>query len=174
MLWHDNDGWWLGPTFFIGEPPEGKEPIAWLKGNKWKGLLLMPGAVHVPFWSKKALPDVMVEPTHTCTASRMADSYARVQQLEEPLDEQQPVLVPTPPDDPPSSSTDQAGPMARQGLGRWDAEGRFHKGGWLNRSCDLIAALMNGHVDVAMKYAAEYADIPTAAARVMEWKRKFA
>ncbi len=49
-----------------------------------------------------------------------------------------------------------AGPMARQGLGRLEQDGTFRKGGWMNRSADVMAALLAGRTNWAMQYTQEY------------------
>jgi len=164
LLWFNPDeksghrGWWISEKVFQGNKkhsgPFAAGAVVWMPRGVEDVLIPPYESVHVPYHSKQKYSGITVEPLQNFTMKLFERRHEQADGDE-------------------NNKPEYCGPVGRVGLGRWDRNGNFHKGGWLNRACDIMGALTSGHYDWAHMYVEEYMLFPKAKNQVRIWCRHF-
>ncbi len=141
-LFYNQDGWYLADVAFASDKDKAQlkkagvtvEILAWGTGD------LIPRKLHLPFWAAKPCKGLTVQ-TLWDVAMNLAEEN---QQLLE-LSASDIGLTPRQPDEPPRFK------------GKGDSKGNLkHRGGWLPKMVQLIAALWQDNLDYAHKLATKF------------------
>jgi len=170
LLWFNPDeksghrGWWISEKIFQGNRKASGLPtagaLAWMPPDLENVLIPPYESVHVPYYFQKKYSGITVEPLH--------DFNIKFFKILSEQDDGDEVL-----DDDADAKQEPCGPAGCAGLGRWDQHGRFSKGGWLNRACDIMGALKSGNEGWAHQYVQEYMQFAKAKHAMAIWYRHF-